>query len=69
MTLVIGDYTMPQPEVVKKPEYTAIHQALADRLADVPPEGRLAAAKQVLDGVLEWAETIQHKLKMVHQSS
>lgn len=67
MTLVIGEYHMPQPEVVRQPAYSAIHQALADRLADVPQEGQLAEAQALLDSVQEWAETLLYKLTAVHK--
>lgn len=67
MSLVIGEYHMPQPEVVRQPAYSAIHQALADRLAEVEQDRQLAEAKDLLDSVQEWAETLLYKLTAVHK--
>lgn len=66
MTLVIGKFNMPDPGLVRQPEYTAIHQALAEALAKAKPEDHLAEAEYILDRMRTWVDDIQDKLERVH---
>ena len=67
MTLVIGEYAMPDPEVVSRAEYTAIHQVLADKVGKVKQEDAVAEAMGVLDEFQAWAQSVKDKLEHVHQ--
>lgn len=67
MTLVIGEYAMPDPERTCRAEYTAIHKVLADKVAKVKPGGAVAEALGVLDEFQAWAQSVKEKLEHVHQ--
>lgn len=68
MTLVIGEYAMPDPKVVSRAEYTAIHQVLEKQLAGLKREDVLPEAEFVLTEIRTWVDDIQDKLNRVHQS-
>ena len=67
MTLVIGEYALPDPDRVGYAEYRAIHQVLADRVAKAQPERALAAALESLDEFQAWTESVKEKLEYVHR--
>lgn len=69
MTLVIGKFSMPDPGLVRQPEYTAIHQVLTEVLAKTRPADHLPEAEFVLDRMRTWVDDIQDKLNRVHQVS
>ena len=67
MTLVIGEYAMPDPDRVGFAEYRAIHQVLADKVAKAKPERVLDTALESLDEFQAWTQTVKDKLEHVHQ--
>jgi hypothetical protein len=69
MTLVIGEYAMPDPDQVGYAEYRAIYQVLADKVPHARREDALDRALEVLDEFRTWADHVQKKLEIVHQDS
>ena len=69
MTLVIGEYAMPDPDQVGYAEYRAIYQVLADKVPKARREDALDRALEVLDEFRTWADHVQRKLEIVHQGS
>jgi hypothetical protein len=69
MTLVIGEYAMPDPDQVGYAEYRAIYQVLADKVPQARREDALDRALEVLDEFRTWADHVQKKLEIVHQDS
>ena len=67
MTLVIGEYAMPDPDRVGYAEYRAIHQVLADKVAKAKPERALDTALESLDEFKAWTENVKEKLEYVHR--
>jgi hypothetical protein len=69
MTLVIGEYAMPDPDQVGYDEYRAIYQVLANKVPNARREDALDRALEVLDEFRTWADHVQKKLEIVHQGS
>jgi hypothetical protein len=67
MTLVIGEYAMPDPERVGYDEYRAIHQVLADKVAKAKPDRAMAVALESLDEFQAWTEGVKEKLEYIHR--
>ncbi len=67
MTLVIGEYAMPDPDDLGGTAYRAIHQALQDRLHTAKGQDKVALALDQLDDFRAWAEHLMKKLEAVHR--
>lgn len=67
MTLVIGEYAMPDPDRVGYDEYRAIYQVLADKVAKAKPDRAMDVALESLDDFRAWTEGVKERLEYIHR--
>jgi hypothetical protein len=66
MTLKIGEYHMPDPDVVGQSEYRALYELL-EGFDDDTAAGDVGDAVAVLEEVKYWCDSLIEKLLHVHR--